>query len=200
MPSPPVAPDSSKPIESRAGDDFVPFARSSQETESRALAKMETGVELEREDIEAVEPPTFGVKTAAPQRPRWPLGVEVGLAAALVIILLLAVGWTSLNFLLKPIPVTAKTRDGRLVVTWPAGSTANADETWLGTWVDGQPFSRLLTAEEQERGETVLDRTGEDVIVQLHIHHWLYDRQGMVHWIQVPPASAPPPAVKAGRR
>lgn len=198
----PVAPDREKPLESRRADSSTPFAGRSSATESTAPAKLETGLEAEQDEIDQIEPPTFGMKKADPGETRPPFGLKVGLAAMLVIVLLMAVAWTCLNFMLPPIPLAAEQRAGKLVITWPAESTDGANEKpWLEAWVDGRPSSRQLTPGEQERGETALDGVGTDVIVQLRVHHWLYERSGMIRWIQVPPApSVPPAAVKKMQR
>jgi hypothetical protein len=198
---PPVAPEPRKPREDRAADVLAPAAGRSQAAESREPVKVETGIEAERLEIEEIEPPTFGVKRAEARGPGLPLALKAGLAALLVIVLLLAVVWTYMNFLLKPIRLTAETRDGKLVVSWPAESTSGANESWLGTFVEGRPSSRPLTPQEQERGETTLERAGEDVTVELRVRNWFYERQGMIRWIRVPPApSVPPAAARAARR
>jgi hypothetical protein len=182
------------PRKDPALNDFAPFAARSYTSESAEAAKIEAGLEAEQEEIEDVAPPAFGMQKEDPREAGLPAALKVGLAAVLVIVLLLAVTWTYLNFMLTPIPLTAETRAGKLVISWPPESTAGANEAWLGTWVDGQASSRLLTPEEQERGETSLERAGGDVIVQLHIDHLLYERQGMLRWIQVPPAHSEPAA------
>jgi hypothetical protein len=190
-----VLPEPERPREGPALNDFAPFAARSYARESAEAAKVEAGLEAEQEEIEDIAPPTFGMQKEDPRGTGLPFALKVGLAAVLVIVLLLAVAWTYLNFMLTPIPLTAETRAGKLVITWPPESTAGANEAWLGTWVDGQASSRLLTPEEQERGEVALERAGADVIVQLHINHLLYERQGMLRWILVPPAhSEPSPA------
>ena len=198
----PVAPESKKPPESRPADTSTPFAGRSSATESTAPAKLETGLEAEQEEIDEIDPPTFGMKKAEPGETRPPLGLKVDLAAMLLIVLLMAVVWTCLNFMLAPIPLDAESRAGKLVITWPAESTDGANEKpWLETWVEGRPASRRLTPEEQKRGETALDGVGTEVIVQLRVHHGFYERLGMIRWIQVPPApSVPPAAAKKAQR
>src|SRR5580658_8213124 len=164
----PVAPESKKPPErSRPADTSTPIAGRSSATESTAPARLETGLEPEQDEIDQIEPPTFGMKKAEPGETRPPFGLKVGLPAMLVIVLLIAVAWTCLNFMLTPIPLEAESRAGKLVITWPAASTAGANEKpWLEAWVDGRPSSRQLTPEEQERGETTQDGLGTDMIVQ----------------------------------
>jgi hypothetical protein len=198
----PVALGPKKPLESSPTGFPAPFAGRSSATESTAPAKLETGLEAEQDEIDQIEPPTFGMKKAVPGNARPPFGMKVSLAAMLVIALLMAVAWTCLNFMLRPIPLAAESRAGKLVITWPAVSTDGANEKpWLEAWVDGRPSSRQLTSEEQERGEMALDGVGTDVIVQLRVHHWFYERSGMIRWIQVPPVpSAPPAAAKTARR
>jgi len=198
----PVAPEPKKPPERRPADTPTPFAGRSSATESTAPAKPETGLEAEQDEIDEIDPPTFGMKKAEPREARPPSGVRVGLAAILVIVLLMAVVWTCLNFMPRPIPLEAESRAGKLVITWPAESTDGANEKpWLETWVDGRPSSRRLTPEEQKRGETALDGVATDVIVQLRVRHWFYERSGMIRWIQVPPApSVPAAAAKKAQR
>lgn len=197
----PVAPEPKRPRVSRAVGNSGSTAERSPAMVSTKTVKAETGVEAEQEEIEEIEPPTFGMKKEKPGDARRPFGIKAGLAAILVIVLLLGVAWTYLNFMLRPIPLTAETRGGKLVITWPADSTAGDNEPWLEMWVDGQPSSRPLTLEEQEQGDTALERSGADVIVELRVHHWLYERRGMIRWIQVPSGrSVPPVAAKAVRR
>ena len=182
-----------------AGVDCAPPAEPSR-VEAAGAAKPDAVREEEHEELDEIEPPTFGVRDEGPRRFNVPLRMQTALAAALVAVCAFGAVWTYLNFLQGPIPVTEEMNGGRPVVKWPAEATAGADGAWMNIWVDGEASSRTLTPLEQERGEATLEKDGADVIVQLQVPHWLYERSGLVRMIRVPPARPIAPAPQAVKR
>lgn len=147
-------------------------------------------------ELEAPPDPVYEPKQA---RKSLPPG-EIALAAAILAILAAAVIWTYLRMPASPIPLNAEIQANQIVVTWPAELTKGADRCSITTWINGQPSSQVVSADEQSDGKATIQTTSPDVTIQLHAPLWYQERTGQIRVLRIVPPPPPPAPPKPVRR
>jgi hypothetical protein len=154
------------------------------------------------------EPPASETQPEAPLEPAYepkqartslPLG-EIALAVAILAILAAAVIWTYLRMPASPIPLNAEVQANQVVVTWPAELTKSADRCSITTWINGQPSSQVVSADEQADGKATIQTTSPDVTIQLHAPRWYQERVGQIRVFRIVPPPPPPAPPRPVRR
>jgi hypothetical protein len=125
---------------------------------------------------------------------------QVGLGVAILAILAAAAIWTYLRLPAPPIPLNAEIQPGQVVVTWSPELTKSADRCAITTWINGQPSSQALSADEQSEGEVTIQTSSPDATIQLHAQHWYQERTGQIRVFRIIPPPPPPVVPKPVRR
>ncbi len=117
---------------------------------------------------------------------------DIGLGVAIMAVLSAGAVWTYLHLPPPPIPLNAEVQPSQVVVTWPPELTKNADRCSITTWINGQPSSQALSADEQSEGKAIIQTDSPDVTIQIHALHWYQEQFGQIRVFRITPAPLPP--------
>ncbi len=206
IPSPPVnaaATSASLPGE-KAEDHAGPVGeRRAERVRDRRSSKSRSILMLQPEPPETESEPDE-VSEPAPERQQFSKPFpwrEFALAMAVIAVLAAAAIWTYLRLPPEQIPLSAEVQPGQVVVTWPPERTKNADRCSITTWINGQPGSQALSADEQSEGKAIVRTSSPDVTIQLHAPHWYRESTGQIRVFRIiPPPPTPEPVPPKVRR
>jgi hypothetical protein len=155
---------------------------------ARRLQRLERSERLERpeeaSDERTPRPPTYALMQQKPPTQTWkPL-------TALLAILVLCGGFYLFyqQYFAPSVPLVVDDAVDKLLVSWPPDETRGGGEASIR--LNGGPPIQL-SMEEKVLGRAEVKTTGDDVRVELVVHHWYGDERGRARFVKPPITTLP---------
>lgn len=151
-----------------------------EELRTRRLQRLERSERTETfepsEEL-APRPPTFALMQEKPPARFWkPL-----IASVAALILCGFAFWFYQQYFGPSVPLQVDDRIDKILVSWPPDATRDGSEAALR--VNGGPPAQL-SMEEKVLGRAEIAATGDDIQVELIVHHWFGDARGRVRFLR----------------
>ncbi|HEX4230867.1 MAG TPA: hypothetical protein VHZ07_19475 [Bryobacteraceae bacterium] len=151
---------------------------------ARRLQRIERSERSERperfEDSEEripPRPPTFALMQQRPPAEVWkPLTILLA-----VLVLCGGAFWFHQQYFAPPVPLIVDDAVDKLMVSWPPDATRGGNDASIQV-NGGAPIQ--LSMEEKVLGRTEIKATGDDVLVQLVVHHWYGNERGRARFVK----------------
>ncbi len=106
--------------------------------------------------------------------------ILISAAVVSVVLLLGCFLYFDWNFLQPPIELHAAAAPGHVTVSWLPEETAGTNEANLHIWSNHGNRRVTLSPAQRQAGEAIIAATGNDITVELLVHHWLHNRRGVL--------------------
>jgi hypothetical protein len=99
--------------------------------------------------------------------------------------------WAFIQIPPAVIPLSVRPSASGLIVSWPSDQTRGAAIATIRV-NDGEPIS--LTDADKDSGQATIKAPGDDVKIELTVHHWMRESRGIVRFVTAAVPAAPAPA------